>query len=288
MKLIMTKGLPGSGKSTWAKEQLKKGGYKRVNKDDLRRMLDDGKWSGKNEDFVLEVRDSIITDAFHNGYNVIVDDTNLHPKHEETLRRIAKDAKIVYGFDVQFEIKDFTDVPIEECIKRDLQRLESVGERVIRKMYNDFLAPKYDPPIWNDKLPYAIICDLDGTLALFGNANPYNRDFLQDKLNMPVQEILRAMYRYEGSPYIILLSGREGKFKDMTIEWLQKNEVWYESLYMRAEGDLRNDAIIKEELYREHIEGKYNVLFVLDDRNRVVDLWRRLGLTCLQVADGDF
>jgi hypothetical protein len=57
---------------------------------------------------------------------------------------------------------------------------------------------------------------------------------------------------------------------------------------MRAEGDTRKDSIIKEEIYRAEIENKYNVLFVLDDRNQVVELWRRLGLTCLQVAEGNF
>jgi hypothetical protein len=57
---------------------------------------------------------------------------------------------------------------------------------------------------------------------------------------------------------------------------------------MRRSGDNRCDSIVKEEIYREHIEGKYNVLAVFDDRDRVVDMWRRLGLLCLQVYYGDF
>jgi hypothetical protein len=59
-------------------------------------------------------------------------------------------------------------------------------------------------------------------------------------------------------------------------------------LLMRPLGDNRPDEIVKEEMYELHIRGKYNVALVLDDRQKVVDLWRRLGLTCLQVADGDF
>lgn len=57
---------------------------------------------------------------------------------------------------------------------------------------------------------------------------------------------------------------------------------------MRKSGDMRKDSIVKREMFDEHIRGRYNVNFVLDDRNQVVELWRSMGLTCLQVADGDF
>lgn len=282
VKLIMTKGLPSSGKSTWAKEQLKKGGYKRINKDDLRRMLDNSKHSGKNEDFVLRMRNLITINAIENGYNVIIDDTNLHPKHETFLRSLCKTS---FSVPVEFEIKDFTDVPIETCIKRDLMRLESVGESVIRKMYNDFLAPKPETPVWDDKLPNAIICDMDGTLALFPGKSPYNRDFENDIVNEPV----RSTVNFASSLYrVVILSGREDQFQAVTEKWLNDNEIHYDEIHMRKSEDVRNDSIVKEEMYREYIEGQKNVFFVLDDRNRVVDLWRRLGLTCFQVAPGDF
>jgi hypothetical protein len=57
---------------------------------------------------------------------------------------------------------------------------------------------------------------------------------------------------------------------------------------MRSAGDMRKDSIVKEEIYRQEILGRYNVWFVLDDRNQVVDMWRLLGLRCLQVAPGNF
>ena len=61
----------------------------------------------------------------------------------------------------------------------------------------------------------------------------------------------------------------------------------YKKLVMRKTGDYRKDSIVKREMFEEHIEGKYNVLFVLDDRNQVVDMWRKeLGLTCLQCNYG--
>lgn len=292
MKLIMTKGLPGSGKSTWAKEQLNKGEYKRVNKDELRSMIDNGKWSGKNEKFIVGVRDEIIIRSLRAGISVISDDTNLDPKHEERFRQIARD------FKASLVIEDrFLQVPLETCIQRDLLRLESVGAKVITGMYDKYIAVKHDPPVYDPSLPTAIICDLDGTLALFGNASPYDRNFLEDTANSVVLNIIETFARKSYPQiHIIFLSGREDKFKAMTEEWLEKipfkrlpiASIGYTDLFMRKSGDTRNDTIVKEELYNAHIAGKYNVLFVLDDRNRVVDLWRRLGLTCLQVAPGDF
>ena len=57
---------------------------------------------------------------------------------------------------------------------------------------------------------------------------------------------------------------------------------------MRKEGDNRPDEVVKEEIFNENIRGNYSVRFVLDDRSKVVDMWRQLGLKCLQVAEGDF
>lgn len=276
MKLTMTKGLPASGKSTWAKSQ---NAY-RVNKDDLRAMLNHGKWSKINEKYVLKIRDSIIELYLADKNNVVVDDTNLSPKHEIRLRELAK------KHNAQFEIKDFTDVPLEECIKRDQKRPNYVGEKVIRQMYKQFFSPKVEPVAYDATLPFAILCDIDGTLALFGDKNPYERNFIEDDVNKPVKEVVN---RFAGEYKIILVSGRTGEALSQTKQWLEQNGISYDHIYMpRAKGDMRKDVIIKQEIYDNHIRDKYNVVFVLDDRNQVVDLWRSLGLTCFQVAEGDF
>jgi hypothetical protein len=88
---------------------------------------------------------------------------------------------------------------------------------------------------------------------------------------------------------IIFVSGREGTdvCKVKTLKWLLENKL-NGDLYMRPEGDHRNDAIIKEEIYNKYIKDKFDVEFVLDDRLRVVEMWRRIGLRCLQVAPGNF
>lgn len=136
--LWMTRGLPASGKSTWARAKQAEfplGAVKRVNKDDLRAMLDAGKWSGENEKFVVSVRDHIVIAALQDDKHVIVDDTNLAPRHEARLRQLAREN------DAEFQLEDFTHVPLEECIRRDRARPASVGEPVIREMWEEFFKP---------------------------------------------------------------------------------------------------------------------------------------------------
>lgn len=127
--IVMTRGLPASGKTTWAKLQQKKfpGMYKRVNKDDLRAMLDDGVWSKENEAFLQKVRDYIVDLALKEGYSPIVDDTNLHSKHRNQMWKIAAKHNTIVT------TKSF-DVTVAECIRRDKKRKNSVGESVIRNM----------------------------------------------------------------------------------------------------------------------------------------------------------
>jgi len=179
LKIILTKGLPASGKTTWAKDFIHERlvshneKWKRINKDDLRAMLDNSKWSKQNEQFVLESRDFLVTTALLHGFNVIIDDTNLHPKHEQAMRDLAdlmrnKNEKIKtsHPLEIEVEIKDFTDVDPKICIERDLKRSNSVGSKVIMQMYNQFIKPKPLIVKNNPKLPDCIVCDLDGTLCL--------------------------------------------------------------------------------------------------------------------------
>lgn len=272
MKLIITKGLPASGKTTWSRSQ----NAKRVNKDDLRAMIDNGKWTSGNEKDILAVRDLIITHYIKHS-DVIVDDTNLAQKHEASLRELA----VKVGAD--FVIQDFTNVSVDECIERDSKRHNYVGEKVIRKMYNQYLR-QIPTVITNNSLPKAIICDLDGTLCLFGNKNPYDRDFAEDSINPAVECILRGT---SPDTTILFTSGRSDKYREVTQNWLDKHNL-KGILLMRKEGDERKDYVVKNEIYDNYIKYNYNVVFILDDRDQVVRLWRSMGLPCLQVNDGNF
>ena len=276
MKVIILKGLPASGKSTYAKELIEKnpGVYKRINKDDLRSMLDNSKWSKGNEAFVLKVRDALIHLAIVEGYSPIVDDTNLHPKHVEHITAMVAPIPV--------ETK-FFDVPVFECIDRDAKRPNPVGGEVILRMWNQFVKKDVLDDV---SLQSAIICDIDGTIAKMNGRSPY--DWSKVDTDLPKKEVISIISALGRTHKIILMSGRDGSVRGKTEEWLNRNNIFYDSLYMRAPGDTRNDFIIKKELYDTEIKGKYNVQFVLDDRNQIVDMWRGLGLTCLQVDYGNF
>lgn len=135
------------------------------------------------------------------------------------------------------------------------------------------------------KPPRAIVCDIDGTLAHMGERSPYDWHRVgEDTLDQVIIDLLRHF----NDRVIILVSGRDESCRAETADWLAANKVPFQHLYMRQTGDNRKDVVIKKELHEAHIKGKFQVDFVLDDRNQVVKMWREQGLKCLQVAEGDF
>lgn len=133
----------------------------------------------------------------------------------------------------------------------------------------------------------AVVVDIDGTLAEHKNRGPYDFDKVEtDEPNLGVQLFVDLMY--SGFREVILLSGRQSEYRPHTERWLDKYRVGYTELHMRAKGDRRSDCLVKAHLFDEHVRDRFTVTHVLDDRNRVVYLWRKLGLPCWQVADGDF
>lgn len=282
LELIITKGLPASGKSFWAKEQVKlsKSRIKRVNKDDLRKMINAGIYKhGKNERQILETERIIVEKYLSEGSPVIVDNTHFNPIHETFYRNLALKYK------ANFYIKDFTDVPVELCIQRDIQRADGVGERVIRQMWRQNLAvpKKYKS---NGK-QRAIIFDIDGTLAEGTGRNMYDFHKVDtDSLVEPVAILLDIMA--ENNFKILIFSGRMGDEKclQLTKDWLKKHKLVYDELEMRADQDTRPDFIVKKEFYNKH-KNNYDIQYAVDDRLQVCRLWHELGLTLLKVGDPD-
>ena len=132
----------------------------------------------------------------------------------------------------------------------------------------------------------AILCDIDGTLALGVDRSPY--DFTKcrhDLINKPVLSVLR---KYIDTTAVILITAREWKYHELTQDWLFWHDVPYDNLIMRPDNNKTGDDLLKKHLYEVHVKGKYNILFVLDDRDRVVKMWREEGLACFQVNYGDF
>lgn len=142
----------------------------------------------------------------------------------------------------------------------------------------------------------AVIFDLDGTLANCEhrrhfvtsdekkNWEAFYENMVHDSLNFPVYELYRSL------PYLqrIIVTGRPNQYREQTARWLAKHYIEFDRLLMRGDGDFRQDYIIKEEILKEMILPHYEVLFAVDDRKQVVDMWRANGITCFQCADGDF
>lgn len=285
-KLLALRGLPASGKTTYAKELANKG-WVRVNKDDMRAMLNNGKFSKDNESYILSLRDEIIISSLVQGKNVVVDDTNLDPKHLIAFESIAGE------FLADFEIR-FFDTDLQECIRRNALREKPVPEKVIYTMHERYLTPPPQVITYDDNKEECIIVDIDGTLAHIADGrSPYDASrAMNDSLDDAVS-VITAMF-YKHGYKVIILTGRDEEHREVTEQWLEANNVDYDELYTRLATDVDDngkkleDSIVKERLFRTHVEPRFNVKFVLDDRNRVVNMWRNIGLKCLQVAPGNF
>ena len=279
-KLLMLRGLSASGKSTFAKQFVKENPEAiRVNKDDLRVMCHNGKWSRSHENTICDMRDAMVAKALRTNHIVLVDDTNFSPSHEARLRQIAAEEKAL------FEIKDFV-IDFEEAVERDLKREHPVGYAVIKDQWNRYVRPKLHVK-QDGTLPIAIIVDIDGTLALIGDRSPYDASTCeQDKMNGPVASLF-SHYRSSGA-FMAIFSGREDKYKEQTERWLESKGIQPDLLVMRKAGDSRKDCIVKEEMFREHLLPKYYTVLAIDDRDQIVRTWRDLGIQTFQVADGNF
>lgn len=285
-KLIILRGLPWSGKSTWAKEfVLNNPQYVRINNDELRSMLNLGKFSKENEAMITSTRHSLIKSYLKVWYNVIIDNTNLNPTTVEA------DVASAYWTDVKIEFKDFL-VDIDECIRRDSLRWEaSVGGKVIREMSNKWNW-KPEPPREFEKiaqynsLPKAFIFDIDWTLAYMNGRNPYDFSRVhEDGVHEDVRQMLRNLIPSGYRIFIVSWRGSECRME--TVKWLNDNDIPYTELFMRKLWDRRKDTIIKYEILDE-ISRKYYIQWIFDDRDCVVKMGREAGFRVYQVNYGNF
>jgi predicted kinase len=296
-RLLITRGLPASGKTTFARELQP--GVVRVNRDELRRMLHGRRlFTQRAEGQVTRVQRASVEALLRAGTDVIVDDTNLRA---QTVREWAQLADRVGA---AFEVHDFTDVPLGECLRRDADRPddERVGAEPIRRMYDRYLAARklplpvprvrvggpgvVHPPA--DGLPPVVLVDIDGTVAVMNGRSPYDMTRVgEDAPNPAVITAVRAMHAAGNA--IVFCSGRDDSCRAQTQAWLAQHvRVPYEALFMRAQGDTRKDSVVKREIFDTEIRDRWRVVGVFDDRRQVVRMWRALGLTVFQVAEGDF
>lgn len=294
--------MPASGKSTWAKKYVQdRINWIRISNDEMRVCFFNRVFSKGDTDTINKLRLNLVRFAMDQKLNIVVDNVNLHPQHEQQLKSLCGEANY------KFKIQSFCDVSLAECLRRNKLRKDSVPAVIIVEMYNRFIKDADVPavettevplqrreraPVANqdESLPHAIICDLDGTLALIEHRNPYDASNChEDDVNPPVCKTVHAM-RADGCQ-LILVSGRKDEYEAQTRKFLLekcgfKSEDYI--LLMRKDGDNRKDSIVKKEIYDTYIKNKFYIHLVLDDRNSVVDLWRSIGLACFQVNYGDF
>jgi len=297
----ITTGLPASGKTTFARTL----DAMRFNLDDYRAMLGfpsgSAQWDRQKEKVAVRAMLAGAIAAIRANYDIVMDNTHLVPHLPELY------SKEFARFGVTFQVHDFTDVPFAECVRRDADRtVGHVGEDVIIKLFDRHTAAmKHGWRLtdeWINGLhahvalePYhgtsgtwpTVIVDIDGTVAIHGDERGhYEYEKVGgDQPNWPILNLVLAL---SVTHKIVFVSGREDRCIDATKEWLFKHGIQNATILMRKIGDFRPDYIVKHELFNHHIRHKYNVKLVLDDRNQVVQMWREMGLTCLQVADGDF
>jgi predicted kinase len=304
LKIMLPVGIAACGKSTWAKEEVRKDpeGTARVSRDDLRNMLSNYHFTDTNEKLVTDIRNSAFRFALKRNRNVILDETNLSDKNFPEACKIAAES----GKECMVLEKPFF-IELDEALERNSKRegTARIPDEAIERMWRksggkghkhykarvEVVSPQtvqYSALEQDETLQRAVICDLDGTLALVGKRSPYdasNCDII-DSPNKPVIETVKLFY--DNNDEIIFCSGREDKYEPETRRFIEKHAIKNYKLFMRKTGDMRKDSIVKQEIYENNIQNKYYVLFVLDDRNQVVEFWRSLGLTCFQVAEGNF
>lgn len=313
MKLTIIRGLQASGKDTEARKIVKadiEAGITTpamiVNRDHLRFMAGLDTKPGPYENTITLQQHALIRAGLKARRHVISSDTNLNEKFVKGLAKIAE------KFAAEVKVVDM-DVPLEECIRRDIARGttggHSVGADVIRNTHKryftggkfpanpltDLATPvKLEPYVRDVTLPRVKIWDVDGTLASHGSRSPY--DYTKVLLDDPTEVIGELVDSWELGYRNIVLSGREDSCRQDTIKWLRKHTglpIETDSqdsipVFMRKAGDDRADFIVKYELFMQNIAPFYNVVAWYDDRNQVVDMARSIGIRVYQVNYGDF
>ena len=149
--------------------------------------------------------------------------------------------------------------------------------------------------------PKAYIFDIDGTIAdcshrlhfITGEHKDWGAFYDACFDDAPINDVIKILniIEWRAPAKVIFLTGRPEQSRLNTSNWIANYigiETGKENLFMRHDGDHRPDYIVKHEIYEQEIKDKHNVIGVFEDRDSCVKMWRELGLTCFQVADGRY
>ena len=282
-KLIAMQGLQGSGKTTWAKQFCAENqNYYRVNADELRRMaLGEVKWSRDKEDAVQIIQYYAVVELLKHDRCVVWDNMNLSSTAKNRCQAAADET----GSQLLWHPMETS---LDECIKRDADRPldEIIGRAIIENtaLYNDYIP-------WGEYPKPFVVFDLDGTLCncewrreicLTKKPPDWKHFFSSCGLDKPNWPILKWAQTLQNDYHIIISTGRPERYFNSTDAWLQQYGVKYTRIFMRRNSDNRHDYETKNDMC-QHLP-KDQILFVVDDRPQVVDMWRENGLKVYPVG----
>ena len=302
-KLILTRGIQGSGKTTWARQWVAEdpGSRVRINNDDLRNMLGNY-WVVGREPLVSEMKQYVTQAAMARGYNIVIDNMNLNPHEVKFWEKVVElNNEDPDGYKYEIEFKDFF-IPLEECIRRDAMRPNPIGEKVIRetwKRYKHFIQTSEVEKYVNNLIkedeskPYCLVVDMDSTLCFNTTKRPWYGEgaaegMINDVPNMGVLRLVEQWTKPGPTAYtnnLIIATGRDTSQEEVTKQWLAKYNIYPQEFYFRREGDYRKGVEVKKEQIEKILE-KYNVVAIIDDCEPIVNMYREMGLTVLQPNKG--
>lgn len=300
LRLVIMRGLPGSGKDTTALQWVAENPEHRarVNRDEIRfQLYGEYVLERGQEETVTSVQKAIISALLSAQKSVIISDTNLRSSTVKSWMVIGQQHNAhVTVFDV--------DTSLEESIQRNKKRAAAGGrnvpEEVIRGMYSRYFHKGNFPSIpllthdshrkyiGDESLPSAYIFDVDGTTQLNTGGRGFY-DWHRVDEDVPRHEVIEVAQRLKQSGAdIIVVSGRDEVCREATERNLLDAGMPIDSLFMRPLNSTDKDALVKERILFNDIAPRWNVLGTFDDRMQVVRAWRAMGLTCYQVEEGNF
>jgi predicted kinase len=319
-KIILTRGLPASGKSTWAKKWVAEDDTHRVriNFDDIRNMMGPYKnefWENPGKKKILvDMYISFINNAMLHNFDIVIDNMNLSDRYfnqVEDLVKMFNYTSTEYQYNIEF--KDFLDISVDECIARDSFRSNPIGEKAIKQIYRrhkDKISlinnetkynklKQYEDTIDSSK-PNCIVVDIDGTCCFnLSGRSYYGKDAVKgmsdDKIYKGVSRLLKDFLKSSGdNDKIFFVSGRDGD--DITYEITKdyiKNIILKDSyikdidkdricILLRPLGNFESTSSLKKSLLQKYIIDNYNISYVIEDDKKCIHMYRELGLTVLE------
>lgn len=301
-RIIITIGISGSGKSSWAHELWRRQPfiYTIVNKNKIRELLfgytesSIDKYYGESsisgfEKEVTKIQNTLINEALAAGKTPIVDATHLDLKYISEFRIWNVSVETVW-----FDINPKT------ALERLKDRTRKVDELIIKKQSAQYktLRDKFqkNPELFDMKPVLLInsqenmrcvVVDIDGTLAHMVFRNPYDWHRVgEDTVDYATARLVRDL-KTANATKIIICTGRDAVCLSETEKWLKDNHIPYDGIFIRPAGDQRPDWVVKEEMWRK-ITKMYYIEYMIDDRQQVVRRARALDLKVMNVEYNNF